>query len=91
MDNRINIQLIDNKTNEQVWSKVFDRKLTSVNMFEIQDDIIGQIILEFKNFSKSVLLALAGAPEKIAPVPRIASIDDSVTTFKKTNGKSISA
>lgn len=45
---RINVQLIDADTSAQVWSKMFERQLSKVNMFDIEDDIIRQIISAFE-------------------------------------------
>ena len=36
---RINVQLIDAKTDEHLWAEIFDRKLTANNLFAIQSEI----------------------------------------------------
>jgi TolB-like protein/Tfp pilus assembly protein PilF len=36
---RINVQLIDAKTDEHLWAEIFDRELTTVNLFAIQSEI----------------------------------------------------
>jgi TolB-like protein/Tfp pilus assembly protein PilF len=36
---RINVQLIDAKTDEHLWAETFDRKLTAENLFAIQSEI----------------------------------------------------
>ena len=36
---RINVQLIDAKTDEHVWSNIYDRELTAANVFAIQSEI----------------------------------------------------
>ena len=36
---RINVQLIDAKTDEHLWAEIFDRKLTAENLFAIQSEI----------------------------------------------------
>ncbi len=45
---RINVQMIDASTSTQVWSEMFERQLSKVNMFDIEDDIIRQIISAFE-------------------------------------------
>lgn len=40
---RINVQLIDAKTDEHVWAQIFDRTLTADNLFAIQTEISEQI------------------------------------------------
>ena len=40
---RINVQLINAKTDESIWSKVFDRKLTTDNIFDLQSEITQSI------------------------------------------------
>jgi len=40
---RINVQLIDAASDEHLWAKVYDRKLTAENLFAIQTEISQQI------------------------------------------------
>jgi TolB-like protein/Flp pilus assembly protein TadD len=40
---RINVQLIDAATDEHLWAKVYDRKLTVENLFAIQTEIAQEI------------------------------------------------
>ena len=40
---RINVQLIDAKTDEHLWAEIFDRELTVENLFAIQSEISTQI------------------------------------------------
>ena len=40
---RINVQLIDGRTDTQMWAETFDRQLTVANLFEIQSEITGAI------------------------------------------------
>lgn len=47
---RLNIKLIHANSCEQVWSRLFDRKLTATNMFDLQDEIIKNIIAETADF-----------------------------------------
>jgi len=47
---RINIQMINASTSEQIWSRIYERKLTSINMFDVQDDIVRQVISMFVNY-----------------------------------------
>jgi TolB-like protein len=43
---RITAQLIDAETDVHLWSKTFDRELTTENIFEVQDEIAGAIVKE---------------------------------------------
>ena len=45
---RINMQLIDARTDEHLWAKVYDRSLTMQDIFEIQTDISAEIALELR-------------------------------------------
>jgi tetratricopeptide (TPR) repeat protein len=36
---RINVQLIDAKTDEHLWADIYDRQLTATNIFQIQSEI----------------------------------------------------
>lgn len=40
---RINVQLIDAKTDEHIWAKIYDRELTAINIFQIQSEISAEI------------------------------------------------
>lgn len=40
---RINVQLIDARTDDHVWSKIYDRELTAVNVFAIQSEVAGAV------------------------------------------------
>ena len=40
---RINVQLIDGKTDTHIWADIYDRKLTPENIFDIQSDITREI------------------------------------------------
>jgi len=40
---RINVQLIDAVTDEHLWAEIFDRELTTENLFAIQSEISGKI------------------------------------------------
>lgn len=40
---RINVQLIDARTDTHLWSRIFDRELTASNIFAIQSEIAGEI------------------------------------------------
>jgi TolB-like protein len=40
---RINVQLIDAKTDEHLWAEIYDRELTAENLFAIQSEISTQI------------------------------------------------
>ena len=41
---RINIQLIECSSYKQTWSQTFERKITKSNLFDIEDEICGQVI-----------------------------------------------
>ena len=45
---RINVQLIDTATDEHLWAEVYDRDLTTDNLFEIQSDITQSIARELQ-------------------------------------------
>lgn len=45
---RVNIQIMDCRSCQQVWSKIFERKITGSNLFEVQDEIC-QIITSQAN------------------------------------------
>ncbi len=40
---RINVQLIDARTDAHLWSQIYDRELTASNVFAIQSEIAGSI------------------------------------------------
>jgi len=40
---RINVQLIDARTDDHLWSQIFDRQLTATNIFGIQSEIAEEI------------------------------------------------
>ncbi len=40
---RINVQLIDARTDDHLWSNIYDRQLTAANIFAIQSEIAGFI------------------------------------------------
>jgi len=45
---RINVQLIDARTDEHLWAEIFDRELTAENLFAIQSEISSQIASALK-------------------------------------------
>ena len=45
---RINVQLIDAKTDEHLWAEIFDRELTTENLFAIQSEISQKIAQALK-------------------------------------------
>lgn len=47
-DLRINLQLIDTRTDEAIWSDTFDRELNAANLFAIQAEISSAIADELK-------------------------------------------
>lgn len=40
---RINVQLIDARTDDHLWGEIYDRQLTASNIFSIQSEIAGMI------------------------------------------------
>jgi TolB-like protein len=50
---RLNIQMIHAGTYEQIWGRLFERKLTETNMFDIQDEVIRQVLAEVENIWKT--------------------------------------
>ena len=50
---RINVQIINALTYEQVWSHLYEYFVSENNVFEIQDDLVKKIITQFENFRKS--------------------------------------
>ena len=59
---RINMQLIDARTDEHLWAKVYDRNLTMQDIFEIQSDISSSIARE---------LSATLTPENESRLPRM--------------------
>ncbi len=60
---RINVQLIEAKTEEHIWSEIYDRALTANNIFDIQTEIAKKIALALKtNISTTQQIALATKP-----------------------------
>ncbi len=45
---RINVQLIDARTDEHLWAEIYDRKLTASNLFAIQSEITETITKALK-------------------------------------------
>lgn len=45
---RINVQLIDAETDEHLWAEIYDRKLTTENIFNIQTEISTKIAAALK-------------------------------------------
>jgi TolB-like protein len=41
---RVTVQLIRSDNHEQVWSQMFEKKVTTANSFKMQDEIIAQVI-----------------------------------------------
>ena len=58
---RINVQLIDANTDEHLWAEIYDRKLTTSNLFDIQSEIAQ---------------AIAGALEATLTDSELASVAD---------------
>jgi serine/threonine-protein kinase len=45
---RINVQLIDARTDEHIWAEIYDRNLTIENVFSIQSDIAERVAAALK-------------------------------------------
>jgi TolB-like protein len=64
---RINAQLIDAKTDEHLWAETYDRELTAVSIFDVQDEIARAI-------SEALHLTLAApTQDKLIPTSNIAA------------------
>lgn len=62
---RINLQLIDAKTDEHLWAEIYDRELTAENLFAVQGEIATEVA---KSLSATLLpeeqLALGQTPTR---------------------------
>ena len=64
---RINAQLIDAKTDEHLWAETYDRELTAISIFDVQDEIARAI-------SEALHLTLAApTQDKLIPTSNIAA------------------
>ena len=65
---RINVQLIDAETDEHLWAEIFDRQLTTENLFAIQSEISREIarVLEAKLSPGEQALVNARPTESLA-------------------------
>jgi len=45
---RVHVQMIHTRTSQQTWSRMYERRFTSSNIFEVQDEIVKLIILELR-------------------------------------------
>ena len=62
---RINVQLIDAGTDEHLWAEVYDRELTTENLFEIQSEIAQAIAGALQaTLTDSELANMADVPTK---------------------------
>jgi TolB-like protein/Flp pilus assembly protein TadD len=60
---RVNVQLIDARTDDHLWSQIYDRRLTAANVFAIQSEIAESV-------AKALRAELTpAARERIASVP----------------------
>jgi len=60
---RINVQLIDADTDEHLWAEIYDRELTTNNLFDIQSEIAQAIAGELKaTLTDSELAGVADVP-----------------------------
>ena len=51
---RIHIQMIHAHTNQQLWSCMYEGKLTSQNIFELQDEVVKSIISDLDESQKQM-------------------------------------
>ena len=60
---RINVQLIDAYTDEHLWADIYDRELTTSNLFDIQSEIAQAIASALKaTLTESELASVADVP-----------------------------
>lgn len=60
---RINVQLIDANTDEHLWADIYDRELTTSNLFDIQSEIAQSIAQALKaTLTDSELASVADVP-----------------------------
>ncbi|MEM1412861.1 MAG: tetratricopeptide repeat protein [Pseudomonadota bacterium] len=60
---RINVQLIDADSDEHLWAQIYDRELTTQNLFDIQSEIAGHIAEALQaQLTPEEALQLANAP-----------------------------
>jgi TolB-like protein len=60
---RINVQLIDAESDEHLWAEIYDRELTTNNLFDIQSEIAQAIALELEaTLTDSELASVADVP-----------------------------
>ncbi len=60
---RINVQLIDASTDEHLWADIYDRELTTSNLFDIQSEIAQAIAQALKaTLTDSELASVADVP-----------------------------
>jgi TolB-like protein len=59
---RVNIQMINAHTYEQSWSHLFEHSLTDANVFDIQDEIVKQVISQVEHFRRSKKLLVSKLP-----------------------------
>jgi TolB-like protein len=60
---RINVQLIDAYTDEHLWAEIYDRELTTSNLFDIQSEIAKAIALALQaTLTDSELASVADVP-----------------------------
>ncbi|NNL96480.1 MAG: hypothetical protein HKO64_12735, partial [Xanthomonadales bacterium] len=60
---RINVQLIDAETDEHLWAEIYDRELTTENLFDIQSEIAENIADALKaTLTDNEIATMANAP-----------------------------
>jgi len=65
---RINVQLIDARTDEHLWAEIYDRRLSTTNLFEIQTEIAESIAAALRaTLSPTEERQLRGIPTQSLP------------------------
>lgn len=69
---RINVQLIDAKTDNTLWAETYDKAVTTKNIFEIQSEIVTKI-------SNTLMTSVFNDTEEVAP----SSYTDNIEAYEK--------
>jgi tetratricopeptide (TPR) repeat protein len=78
---RINVQLINGQTDEHLWAEIYDRELTTGNLFAIQSDIT-------KAITRSLQATLTSREEQVLeqiPTENLAAYDAYISGRTKLN------
>ena len=84
---RINVQLIDAYTDEHLWAEIYDRELTTSNLFDIQSEIAKSIAVALQaTLTDSELASVADVP-----TDNVAAYDLLLQARQILQGETISA